>query len=230
MYKFKILTEVDSSMWDNDLTKSNYATFFQTTNYLNSNSNDHFSVFIYILDKDENVVGQLGLRIIKTVVRYSSPFLRRSLHLISSITSRGIWLDGPIIHSNDKNIRLEILQKMMEAINVVADKYDLVHIEGYTSGYDTLIDDNYKEVLSKNNFIIQDYVTFILDMKKNIDDMVKFEEYTLKGKSIISDMITSRELHVAVPLRTTLAQWQQIEKAMEYAGIKGVLIKITKAK
>ena len=108
-------------------------------------------LFLYILDKDENIVGQLGLRIIKTVVRYSSPFFRRLLHLISSITSRGIWLDGPIIHSNDKNIRLEILQKMMEAINVVADKYDLVHIEGYTSGYDTLIDDNYKDVLSKNN-------------------------------------------------------------------------------
>ena len=98
MYKFKILTTVDSSMWDNDLTKSNYATFFQTTNYLNSNSNDHFPVFIYVLDQDGNVMGQLGLRIIKTVVRYSSPFLRRLLHLISSITSRGIWLDGPIIH------------------------------------------------------------------------------------------------------------------------------------
>ncbi len=77
---------------------------------------------------------------------------------------------------------------------------------------------------------ISDPKKIYASLKKNIDDMVKFEEYTLKGKSIISDMITSRELHVAVPLRTTLAQWQQIEKAMEYAGIKGVLIKITKAK
>ena len=98
MYHFEISCKVDPIKWNNDLNKSNYSTFFQTTNYLNSNSNDHFSVFIYILDKDENVVGQLGLRIIKTVVRYSSPFLRRLLHLISSITSRGIWLDGPIIH------------------------------------------------------------------------------------------------------------------------------------
>jgi len=171
LYTFKILTHVDSSTWNNNLTKSPYATFFQTTNYLNSNSKDHFPIFIYILDQDGNIVGQLGLRIIKTVVRYSSPFLRRLLHLISNITSRGIWLDGPIIHKNNKNTRLEILQKMLEAINVVADKYDLVHVEGYTPGYDLLIDDDYKKILSKNNFIIQDYVTFILDMKKNIDNI-----------------------------------------------------------
>ncbi len=159
------------SDWNNNLLKSKSATFFQSTDYLNSNSKDYFPVFIYIFDQDGNVVGQLGIRIIKTVVRYSSPFFRKLLHLISKITSRGIWLDGPIIHPNDKNMRLEILQKMIEAIKFVAEQYNLVHIEGYTPGYDLEIDNIYKQIFSKNNFIIQDYVTFILEMNKNIDDI-----------------------------------------------------------
>lgn len=219
MYSFKILTKVDSSIWNNDLTKSNYATFFQTTNYLNSNSKDHFPVFIYVLDQDGNVMGQLGLRIIKTVVRYSSPFLRRLLHLISNITSRGIWLDGPIIHTNDKNTRLEILQKMMEAIKVVSDKYDLVHIEGYTPGYDLLIDDNYKKILSKNNFIMQDYVTFMLDMKKNIDDI-----WSNLPKRLKQDINRAKRRNISVK---QLERYDDLKQylilAQEWATTKGIV-------
>ncbi|GBL40921.1 hypothetical protein EMGBD3_02890 [Nitrosarchaeum sp.] len=219
MYTFKILTSVDSSMWNNDLTKSNYATFFQTTNYLNSNSKDHFPVFIYVLDQDDNVMGQLGLRIIKTVVRYSSPFFRRLLHLISSITSRGIWLDGPIIHTNDKNTRLEILQKMMEAIKVVSDKYDLVHIEGYTPGYDLMIDDNYKKILSKNNFIIQDYVTFILDMKKNIDDI-----WSDLPKRLKQDINRAKRRNISIKQLEIYDDLKQyLILAQEWATTKGIV-------
>lgn len=219
MYIFKILTKIDSSIWDNDLTKSNYATFFQTTNYLNSNSKDYFPVFIYVLDQDGNVMGQLGLRIIKTVVRYSSPFFRRLLHFILSITSRGIWLDGPIIHTNDKNIRLEILQKMMEAIKVVADKYDLVHIEGYTPGHDLLIDDNYKKILSKNNFIMQDYVTFILDMEKNIDDI-----WSNLPKRLKQDVNRAKRRNISVK---QLERYDELKQylilAQEWATTKGIV-------
>ena len=219
MYTFKILTKVDSLIWNNDLTKSNYATFFQTTNYLNSNSKDHFPVFIYVLDQDGDVVGQLGLRIIKTVVRYSSPLFRRLLHLISSITSRGIWLDGPIIYTNDKNIRLEILQNMMDAIKVVADKYNLVHIEGYTPGYDLMIDDNYKKILTKNNLIIQDYVTFILDMKKNIDDI-----WSNLPKRLKQDINRAKRRNIVVK---ELEKYEDLKQylflAQKWASTKGIV-------
>lgn len=48
---------------------------------------------------------------------------------------------------------------MMEAIKVVSDKYDLVHIEGYTPGYDLMIDDNYKKFSLK---IISSYKIMLL--------------------------------------------------------------------
>nr|MBC8444360.1 hypothetical protein [Candidatus Woesearchaeota archaeon] len=217
-YSFKIKTDVDST-WNDVLMNSTHASFFQSTNYLNSNSKDFFPIFIYILDENNNIVGQLGLRIIKTVVRYSSPFLRRILHLISSITSRGIWLDGPIIHSNDKTVRLEILQTMIDAIKIVSDKYDLVHIEGYTPGYDLLIDDNYKKIFSKNNFIIQDYITFILNMEKNIDDI-----WSNLPKRLKQDVNRAKRRNISVK---QLEQYDDLKQylflSQEWAKTKGMV-------
>lgn len=219
LYTFKILDKVDSMTWNDELTKSNYATFFQTTNYLNSNSNDYFPVFIYILDQDDNIVGQLGLRIIKTVVRYSSPFFRRLLHIISSITSRGIWLDGPIIYTNDKNIQLKILQKMLEAVKIVSTKYNLVHIEGYTPGYKLLIDNNYKKMLVENNFIIQNYVTFILDIKKNIDDI-----WSNLPKRLKQDINRAKRRNITVKQLENYDDLKQyLVLAQQWATTKGIV-------
>jgi hypothetical protein len=219
MYKFKILTKIDSTIWNDDLTKSNYTTFFQSTNYLNSNSKDFFPVFIYILDQNDIVVGQLALRVIKTVVRYSSPFLRKLLYFISSITSRGIWLDGPVIHTDDKDTRLEILEKMMEAITIVAEQYNLVHIEGYTPGYDFLVDDNYKKIFFKNNFSIQDYITFILDMEKNIDNI-----WSNLPKRLKQDINRAKRRNIVVK---QIEEYDDLKQylflAQEWAKTKGII-------
>ena len=167
-YRFKIDDVINEQEWNTNLQKSHYSTYFQSTNYLKSSSDDFFPIYIWVFE-NENVVGQLGLRIIKTSVRYSGPLLRKMTHLISSISSRAIWLDGPIIHVSDKNAKLEILHEIINAIKIIQEKYHLVHVEGYTPGYDRSIDNEYKKILSSNNFIIRDnYVTFILNMKKNM--------------------------------------------------------------
>jgi len=171
MYTLKIETNQDLK-WNQDLIKNPSSTFFQSTDYLISDlDSDFFHVFIYILDENGEVVGQLGLRIIKTVVMYSNKLTHLFLKTISKITSRAIWLDGPIIHSTDKNIRIEILQKILNAVDITAEKYNLVHIEGYTPACDILIDKEYKHELKKNGYIVKDYVTFILNMSKNIEDI-----------------------------------------------------------
>lgn len=217
-YTFKIKTKADLD-WDNNLLKSTYATFFQSTNYLNSNSRDYFPIFIYIFDQDNIIVGQLGLRIIKTVVRYSSPFFRRLLHLISRITSRGIWLDGPIIFTNDKNKRLEVLQTIMDAINVVSEKYNLVHVEGYTPGFDLQIDEYYKKILLGNNFIIQDYVTFILDMQKNIDEL-----WSNLPKRLKQDINRAKRRNIVVKELEKYADLKQyVLLSQEWATTKGIV-------
>jgi len=217
-YTFKIKT-IEDSNWNQNLINSDYASYFQSTNYLNSNSKDFFHIFISILDEKNNVVGQLGLRIIKTAVRYSSPLFRKLLHFISSITSRGIWLDGPIIHSNNNIHRLEILKIMLEAIKIVSEKYNLVHVEGYTPGFDLLIDDNYKKIFSKNNFIMEDYVTFILNIEKNIDDI-----WSDLPKRLKQDVNRAKRRNIHVKQLETYEELKQyILLSQEWAKTKGIV-------
>ncbi len=65
-------------------------------------------------------------------------------------------------------------------------------------------------------------------LKGNIDTAAGFTEYGLKDVTVSSSQITSRELQVAVPKSTTSAQWDQINRAIEYGQGKGVTVKITK--
>ena len=66
MYDIKIVTDVVAKEWNSDLSKSNYSTYFQTSEYLQPNSTvGYFPVFVYVVDQNNNVVGQLGIQIIK---------------------------------------------------------------------------------------------------------------------------------------------------------------------
>lgn len=159
------------SDWNKNLLKSTYANFFQTTEYLSSNSNNVFPVFISVIDNNGNLVGQLGLSIIKSTVLYSSSLVHSALNLIKKITTRGIWLYGPIIHSDNKQEKMEILQTIINANEEVCKKYNLVFIEGYTSPYDSLIDDDYKQQFTNNGYIISDYVTYIENMTKPLKEI-----------------------------------------------------------
>lgn len=168
-YTFRIETQVDSD-WNQNLIKNKSGNFFQSLDYLTSDSKNFFPIFIYVVDELGNIVGQLGLSIIKTTVLYSSSLFHTALKLITNLTRRGIWLYGPILHSDVKEERLEILQQIITAINVVCKKYDLVFIEGYTSPYDRLIDGEL-QLFTKNNFIVSEHITFIADMTKPLDEI-----------------------------------------------------------
>ncbi len=64
-------------------------------------------------------------------------------------------------------------------------------------------------------------------LKGNIDATVKFTEYSLGRTTLSSSQITARELQVAIPKGTTTAQWEQINRAVQYGQSKGVNVKIT---
>ena len=111
MYKIRICMEVDSNNWNSDLKKSNYSTYLQTVENLKINSNENtFPVFISILDEKDAVVGQLGMLIIKTSVQYGSTLFQKLSKMASRISTRGVWLYGPIIHTENKMERIEILR------------------------------------------------------------------------------------------------------------------------
>ncbi|RMV42943.1 hypothetical protein ALP11_00532 [Pseudomonas syringae pv. papulans] len=52
----------------------------------------------------------------------------------------------------------------------------------------------------------------------------------MKGVTVTSSQITTRELQVAIPEATTSAQWEQINRVIEYGQSKGITLKITKVK
>ena len=64
-------------------------------------------------------------------------------------------------------------------------------------------------------------------LKGNIDAAANFTEAELSGVPLDASMIASRELDVAVPSRTTPAQWAQIDKAIEYGQSQGVTVKVS---
>ena len=65
-------------------------------------------------------------------------------------------------------------------------------------------------------------------LKKNIDDVLKFKAAPeLSGRIVNSTEITSRELYIAIPNKTTNLQREQIKKAIEYGKTNNVVVKIT---
>jgi len=64
-------------------------------------------------------------------------------------------------------------------------------------------------------------------LKGNINAAAKFESYKLADVPLNSGMINSRELHVAIPAKTTSAQWDQINRAIDYGHSQGVKLIIT---
>lgn len=173
---------MDSDQWNLQLQQTSYSTFFQTTEYLDAEKNsEYFPIFILIEDEHQNVVGQLGMHIIKSTVLYSSPFFQKLLKIIPSLTKRGIWVYGPIIHSNDTKQREEILQTIVIAVNSILKKYDLVFVEGYSPPNDLLIDEEYKAAFKKDGYVIKDFVTYITDLDENIEEIWKSVSKKTRG-------------------------------------------------
>lgn len=220
-YNFKILTEPNSINWNNGLLKNEYASYFQTSEYITSISKEkQIPVFIHVIDENENIVGQLGIQIIKTTALYSSSLANKFQKLISKIMVRGNWVFGPIIHSKNKETHHEILQLLIEAIDTVIRKYDLVHIEGYSPPYDPFVDENYLELFKKNGYIVKPFVTFIADMKKNIDELWSNVHHSARGdvKRAKRRNVTVKELENIDELKSYLLLHQ------EWAKTKGLTI------
>ena len=69
-------------------------------------------------------------------------------------------------------------------------------------------------------------ITYTLN--KYVDDMVNFKQ-DKKGLFILrSSQIKSRELHLAIPARTSKEQMKAIDKSIEYARSKGTNIIVNK--
>ena len=172
MFTYKIETTVDSK-WNQNLLKSAHASFFHSAEYLNSTSKEFFPIYVSILDENQNVVAQLKMIIIKSSVLYSNQLLDLFFKSIQKLSRRGIWRDGPIIHSNNKEDRIKILQTIIEANDEIFKKYNLVFIEGYISPYDKMVDNDYIQKFVNHEYTLSFSYTYIIDMLKPIDEIWK---------------------------------------------------------
>lgn len=222
MYKIKISHDVSSDEWNDDLKKSNYATYLQTAEYLKFSSNDTtIPIFISVLNDENETVGQLGMLIVKTTVQYGSTKLRRIFKMISRISSRGIWMYGPIIHSKTKEENIEILETILRAKEEIIKKYNLVFVEGYTAPLNTSFLDDEKNVYEKSGYNIQNYIVFITDLQKPIDDIWNnIQKYTKTNvKRAKKRGILLRELETkedAKQIITLFQEWSRT-KGLEVA-------------
>lgn len=64
-------------------------------------------------------------------------------------------------------------------------------------------------------------------LKSYINEMVRFTEDGSGRSGLVAQDIGARELQLAVPEATTLAQWNQINRAVQYGYQRGVSVKVT---
>jgi hypothetical protein len=65
-------------------------------------------------------------------------------------------------------------------------------------------------------------------IKRDIDAVVNFDSYTLKGVTLSSDTIAMRELRLAIPGATANDQWLQVQRAIQYGQQNGVTVRVTR--
>jgi len=238
MFTYKIETTVDSK-WNQNLLKSSHASFFHTVEYLDSSSKEFFPLYVSILDENQNVVAQLKMIIIKSSVLYSNQISDMVIKLIQKLSRRGVWRDGPIIHSNNKEDRIKILQTIMEANDEIFKKYDLVFVEGYISPYDEMVDNDYIQQFLNHGYALSSYVTYVLDMLKPIDEIwknvarkargdvnrAKRRNLIVKKMNTIDDLkqylllhnnwVKTKGLDLSDPFRDIEELWNNYKKGME---------------
>lgn len=195
MYSFNISNEVESEEWDKNLKKSSYSSFFQTAEYLfsESYSGDKFPIFISVFDHIGNIKGQLGIIIQKTPMIYSTKFLRPLGNIVSVFGRRASWIGGPIIHSNEKESREKILKIIIDGLEKVAKENNVIIIDGYTPPQDTQIDNEYKTQFRNGYYIIEDFITYVTDLSKSEEEI-----WNLLNKSAKRDITKAQKNNIVV--------------------------------
>ena len=130
------------------------------------------------------MVGQLGLNIIKTTVQYSSFFLTNILKFLPNISNRGIWICGPIIHTDNENDKLQIIQEILKAVDLICEKYNLVYAFGFSPPYDLSINDQYRDLFKKNGYLVHPSITYLADLSKSLETL--WDKVSKKTKGDVS--------------------------------------------
>lgn len=160
-----------SNEWNQNLLKSNYSTFFQTYEYLNSKDPNKFPLFIQVRNNQNEIVGQLGIIITKEKKGSSTKFFKEVIRVASKLGNRGSWVSGPIIFSDQKETRLKIVGLIIKALDKISKENNLIIIDGYSPPQDFLVDKDYKEQFVKNGYKIENFITLMSYLNQSPDEL-----------------------------------------------------------
>jgi len=219
-YKYQISENVNGEEWNNNLQKFPAATFLQTYEYISEHPGSEIPVFVSVLDENNQIVGQLGLKIIKTAETYSGKILLKFLSIFSALTKRAIWIYGPLIASSDLHDRTAILEQILMALDEIGEKFDLVHLEGHTPSLDNEVDSDYKNIFNKFNYSSIDEITFVVDLNKTTDELWKDLPRKSRG-----DVSRAKRRNIVVKELETFEEINQYFMLnVEWAKSKGLVL------
>jgi len=228
MYEFEILKKVDSTKWNTQLLNCKYSTFFQTAEFLTEDSSDKIPLFLYVYNKNGDIVGQLGITIVQTKRGYSTSTLKKIVETASKLGNRGTWVSGPIIHTEDTESRIKILQTILKALKVVIKENNLMVIGGYTPPQDFLVDEKYKHEFIKEGYKINNFKTYVTDLSQDIDTLWKKVKKNAKNdvtkaereKVQVKEIENKNDLKIFELLSQTWEQTKGIETTDPFASLE----------
>ena len=172
MYKFEILENINHSEWNEYLSQVPYSTFFQTKEFLLPEEKNSFPIFVYVRDSNNSIKGQLGLLIRKSIPGRSNYIFKNITKIISRLSRRGSWVSGPILHSDSKKEREQILASIIAALDEIIKKYHLILLDGYSPPQDFNVDQNYLHQFMNNGYTNEKFITFMIELDNySLDDL-----------------------------------------------------------
>ena len=218
MYKFKITYDVNEKDWDSYLINSLDSSFFQSANFLKIQTKNKIPVFIHIFDQYDKIKCQLGLVITKKYSPYSTRKLNKFTELISKFANRATWVSGPIIFSNNDEIRMKVIQTLILALEELAVKNKLVIIDGYTPPTDLLVNKKYLNEFKINGYNNENFTTFILDLNKSLEEI-----WNNVAKKARNDVTRAKRRNVTVKEMKNYEDFIEFRKLMKIWGeTKGI--------
>lgn len=218
MYKFKITYDVNENEWDSYLKNNPNSSFFQSANFLKIQTENRIPVFIHIFDQHNKIECQLGLVITKTYSPYSTKKLNKFTELISKFGNRATWVSGPIIFSNNDEIRMKVIQTLILALEELAVKNKLVIIDGYTPPTDLLVNKKYLNEFKINGYNNENFTTFVLDLNKSLEEI-----WVNVAKKARNDVTRAKRRNVTIKEMKNYEDFIDFRKLMKIWGkTKGI--------
>jgi len=221
MFEYKIYDNVIKENWNNSLLKFKSSTFLQSYENLTHKTQSKKPMFVYVFNSNNEIVGQLGLTIINTSGLYSSKIFNSFLKPFSNITKRGVWVYGPLIASLNVSDRVLIFEQILRAIDEIAQKYDLVHIDAHTAPLEDLSNVEFCNLFKKYGYEMTDEITHIVDLKKQEID----EIWNNLHKKTRGDVNRAKRRNITGTKLQTLDELKQYSLLnIEWAKSKGLVI------